>query len=634
MQDIQPPKKGKIEKLTQRLYSPNEQFSIRERKKLSQKEFNTQADWNDGSISDILESENPKKAINFFGIFAVIAFLFFAGALGYAGLNFFGGGQLISGNDVDISVIGPVSIGGGEELSLDIVVQNNNQTQLETVDLIIEYPEGTKKADDLKTDLTRLREGLGIVSPNSVVKRTHLAALFGEEGTEKQIEITVEYRLPGSNAIFEKKKVFDIVLQSSPIRLRVNAVKEITPNQELVFDVELGSNSNQVLENVMLVVKYPFGFVLEDSDFETFDGNNVWLFKELRPQEKIKFKIKGRLEGQNTEERVFNFEAGIQDDSSLGELGVIFTKLPKAVTISRPFLDLKLAIDGDVRSDVVKTGAEQIDGKLTYTNNTDTTIQDAHVTLTFNGAVLDKESVRVSDGFYRSGDNSIVWDRNNNEGLREILAGSTGSLSFSFRSKPLANLSSVFKNPEIIIDVVGTGRRVGENNVSEEISSNSFKRIQFASNVLVNSETRYVAGAIPPKVDNQTSYAVVVSIQNSSADISNARVTTVLPNYVRWDNVVSAGPGKISFDPVSREVRWDVAKVPAHAGYTIGKYQISFQVTLTPSVSQKGVSPELTGQFNFSGMDTFVERNIQSGAEAATTNVSGGDTFFDSRVVD
>ena len=64
-------------------------------------------------------------------------------------------------------------------------------------------------------------------------------------------------------AVILKEKTFDLILQSSPIRLRVETVKEITPSQELLFEVELASNSNQTLENVMVVADYPFGFALE-----------------------------------------------------------------------------------------------------------------------------------------------------------------------------------------------------------------------------------------------------------------------------------------------------------------------------------------------------------------------------------
>jgi len=628
-----PPKDlDKIENLKNKLYSPNQSFSVKNRKIIHKKEHETQNDWDDGKLEDKLKEYKPKKRINFFGIMLIFAAIFFVGALGYASLTFFGGSQVVSGNDVDISVIGPISIGGGDELVLDIIVQNNNQIQLETVDVVIEYPNGTKKADDLKTDLPRLREGLGIVAPNSVVRKTYSAALFGEEGSEEEIEVRVEYRLPGSSAIFEKSKIFSVVLQSSPIRLTVDTVKEITPNQELIFNVALTSNSNQVLSDVLLVADYPFGFTLEDSTFATSLGDNVWYFEKIDPQEKIELQIKGRLEGQNNEERVFDFSAGIQDSEIKNELGVVFTSLPRAINISRPFFELNLAIDGDSKTNLVKVGAQQMEGRLLFTNNTNSNIQNAQVILTLTGDVLDESSVSVSDGFYRSQDNTIIWNSSTDDSLEEISAGESGGFSFSFRTESLASKSAVFKNPEIVLDAVATGRRVSEESVSEEIKSTTFKRLQFVSNVIVRTESKSINGPIPPAVDQETTYDIDLSVLNSSNTVNNSRMTTILPNYVKWNNVVSAGSA-ISFDPVSRLVEWNIGNLDPHAGYTTAKKSASFQVVLTPSISQVGNSPALTGNINFSGSDEFTKTAVETVSVPATTNVETGDSFFDSRVV-
>ena len=82
-------------------------------------------------------------------------------ALGFAFSKFFLGNNVVSGNNIDILVSGPVSIAGGEVLPLDIEVKNNNNIDLNTVDLRVEYPAGTKSADDQSVDLPRYSETLG-----------------------------------------------------------------------------------------------------------------------------------------------------------------------------------------------------------------------------------------------------------------------------------------------------------------------------------------------------------------------------------------------------------------------------------------------------------------------------------------
>lgn len=641
MADITPPngKTSKIEALQSRLDSPSQNFGIRKRKILKQKEYSTQTNWDDGGLGEKLDNYTQgEKKLNVFMIFFVLAAIFFVGAAGYGLLTFLGGNQNISGNDVDISIIGPVAIGGGEELTLDIIVQNNNQTQLETVDLVIEYPNGTKKSDDLKTDLPRVREGLGILNPNSVVKTTHSATLFGEEGVEKQIVVLVEYRIPGSNAIFQKRKEFDVILQSSPIRLTVDTVKEITPNQELVFKVGISSNGTQTLENIMIVADYPFGFTLENSNFETFDDDNVWLFKELKPQEDIILEIVGRLEGQNKEERVFKFNAGIADQDIPNELGVVFTTLPKAVTISKPFLELQLSIDGDMNANVVREGGKQIQGRILYKNNTETNIQIGKIIITVDGEVLEESSMFVSDGFYRSQDNTIIWDQNSVSDLSEIITGNSGALNFSFRTKTLANSSGVFKNPEITLSAIVTGRRISEDPVPEEIVSTTFKRIQFISDIAMTGQAMYSTGPftdtgpIPPKANTDTTYTVNLTLSNSSNEVQKGRATTILPNYVKWNNKTS-GDGNIIYDPVSRTVEWDVGTIAPHVGFTTAKKSAFFQVTVTPSITQLGNSPALIGDVTFTGYDIFTQRNVEEKLTPVSINLIGR-AFGDNRVVE
>lgn len=640
MEDITPPDQNnsRIEELQKKLYSPNVHFEIKPRKKLRSRDFNTQNDWNDGSLEEKLQAyEEPKRKFNFFMLFFVMALIFFLGALGFAAFNFYGGTKSVSGNDVDISVIGPVAIGGGDELTLDVIIQNNNPSQLETVDLVVEYPDGTKSSEDLRTDLPRVREGLGIIEPNSVVKRSVSAALFGGEGEEKKISVSVEYRLPGGNAIFEKKKEFNVVLQSSPIRLTVDSVKEITSNQELEFNVKLNSNSTETLNNIMVNVDYPFGFTLVDADFETFDKDNTWLFKELRPQEEIVLKIKGRLEGQNQEERVFNFKAGIQDEEIKNELGIVFTTLPKAVTISRPFLELKLAVDGDTSANLVRAGEQQIQGSINYLNNTATNIRDARIVVKLTGDVLNESSMFVSEGFYRSQDNTIIWDRTTTNKLEEIESGNSGTLAFSFRTKDLATLDTVFKNPEITMDALITGRRVSESPVPEEIESTTFKRIQFVSDVDLYAETLYGqgpftnTGPIPPKVNSETTYTIKLEVENSSNLVEKGRIFTSLPNYVKWNNKFS-GDGTVTYDSVSRTIEWNIGDINPHVGFTTPRKTAYIQVTLTPSVTQVSQSPALTSQIRFTGYDTFTNSNIEKFLEAITINVDGLD-YNDNRVV-
>ncbi|MEY2640696.1 MAG: hypothetical protein RL150_89 [Candidatus Parcubacteria bacterium] len=608
-------KASRVERLQQKLYSPNAHFEMKPRKELHTVPNQLQPGWQDTSINDFADTV-PKGGLSLFAKLAIAAFVFFIGALGYAYMVFMAPGATAN-KDVEVTVVSPVAIGGGEELTLDVLVENKGSVPIYTVDLVIEYPDGTKSSQDLKTDLPRIRDGIGDIMPGQVVRASYDAALFGAEGDSKKIDVRVEYRLPDSTAIFEQHKEVTVALRSAPIRLLVESVKEITSQQELTFNVTVSSNSSQELKNVLVEAQYPFGFTVTEATRQPSKGNNQWSFETLRPQEQITFRVTGRLDGQNKEERVFRFNAGVAEEEDKTKLGVAFTSVERGVTITQPFLALALAIDGDGSGEVVRTGAKDIDGRLTYTNNTDAAITDARITLKLDGDVLDDTSVQVAGGFYSSADNTITWDGANNVALRNIPIGAKETLLFRFASKPLASRAAVFKNPEIIVDASVSGRRLSEDAVPEDVRSSTVTRVKFASAVVLTPVVSFTnggpftnTGPMPPRVEQDTTYTVTLNLTNSSNLLTDSTLTAYLPAYVRWNNQVSPSSENVTFDPVTRLITWKLGDVREHTGFITPARSAAIQLTFKPSASQIGATPVLLTNVTFDGDDSFTGKPI------------------------
>ena len=65
-----------------------------------------------------------------------------------------------------------------------------------------------------------------------------------------------------------------------------------------------------------------------------------------------------------------------------------------------------------------------------------------------------------------------------------------------------------------------------------------------------------------------------------------------------------------SFDSASREIVWSVGDILAGTGVTGDPVSLSFQVSLTPSSSQKGSVAQLIGQVQISGENQFTNTTI------------------------
>ncbi|MCR4275840.1 MAG: hypothetical protein NUV90_00420, partial [Candidatus Parcubacteria bacterium] len=64
-----------------------------------------------------------------------------------------------------------------------------------------------------------------------------------------------------------------------------------------------------------------------------------------------------------------------------------------------------------------------------------------------------------------------------------------------------------------------------------------------------------------------------------------------------------------------------------------GSAQGTFQVSLTPSTSQKGLAPALTGPVSFSGYDRFAGVQISATADPVTTETKGDPGYVSTNAV-
>jgi hypothetical protein len=271
------PKRERISKLQEGLYSRGGQdITKSDRPAFSPHRENLvtpSTPWKEDPIlTEGLKEEyvEPKK-MSFFTKIFLASIAFFLVASGIAVYVLSGGFNVISSKNVDISVQGLISIAAGEELSLDIIVANNNSAALEQGELFVEYPPGTRTASDLTKELTREKVLIENIPAGRSVTKTVKAVLFGEKDSAKQIKIALDYKAHGSNASFSKEKTYDIAIKSSPVLMEVSAPKEVNAGQDITLTVNITSNSAIPVKNLLLRAEYPFGFNFKIST----TGNSV-----------------------------------------------------------------------------------------------------------------------------------------------------------------------------------------------------------------------------------------------------------------------------------------------------------------------------------------------------------------------
>jgi len=617
----------RIEALSQKLYSPH-MPSIQDDNKrhLKSESYKTHDDWKETQDTNMNYARGRKKqSLSLLGKLFTASLLFFVIALGISVYLILSGTNVVSSDNVAIDVLGPITLEGGDELELQMTIKNNNNVPLEAVALLVEYPIGARFVADSTEEELRYRESLPDIAVGKSEKRTVKTLLFGEEGDEKEVNIILEYRVPGSNAIFSKNTTYTVVTSSAPISISIDSLEEVNAGQEFAVTLEVRSNATEVIENVIVNAEYPFGFDFKDASPSPDVGEHIWQIGDLPPESVRTITIHGTLTAEDKEERVIRFVAGVSDPRDPRSMGTPLLSGNAVFVVTKPFIDIDVALDG-VHTDTVSIdNGAQVRADISWTNNLDTRITNGKVTVYIRGDVFNTQSVQTLKGFFDSNTSSIVWDGQTTDGLSSISAGANGVVSFSFSPIRITeDTLALFEDEEIVLDVVFSGVRT-DGRTQQQVVVESARRIRvksflsFEGKTLFNGSAFINSGPLPPKPNTETTYTIIWEAGNMQNDVTNARIETLLPSYVRYVGQTSPTNENVRFDSSTGKVVWDIGALRRGSGIVSAPRTVSFQVGITPSTSQVGSSPILVGRSTFSARDAFTKDTLQATLQALTT---------------
>jgi hypothetical protein len=271
---------------------------------------------------------------------------------------------------------------------------------------------------------------------------------------------------------------------------------------------------------------------------------------------------------------------------------------------------------------------------VTWQNNLLTPIQDAVIVARLSGMPVDGATIVAPEGFYRSSDSVVLWDKTTTKGtLGNVAAGARGTFAFTFRV-PTSEMLQGIQNPTLTITVNAAGKRVSEDGVPENLQATASQRVAVESDLRVSAQGLYYAnpfgssGPLPPKANTETTYAIVFTITNTTNDIENGKLVATLPPYVRWVGVYSPASEDVEFNQLNSTVTWNVGEVRRGVGLDGSEpRQAAIEIGFTPSTSQIGQDPELIQEIEFTGTDSSTGKDITEEVDAVTTNIVGDPGF-------
>jgi hypothetical protein len=612
--DITPKNRNEqIESLDRDLYDSNKDHGQRDRRKIHSQRIDLNKDFKSDEYDRLLKERNKYKLPTslFKKIFFVVLIFFFT-TLAIAGITLYEGRTVVSEELIALEILGQPFVDGGEELELQVRVQNFNEQALQLPDLVISYPK------DSGEDAERvfLRRSLQDINTKGRVTEEFDITLFGQEGDIREIEAILEYRIEGSSSIFIKQEVHQVIIRSTPTQIAIDAPDTIVRNQNVSIKVDVSSNSTTQVNDTLLRVRYPRGFEYISSSLVPGFSNNTWYFENLGDQRQT-IEIIGRLAALEGQGKSFIFEYGKQSQFNKNEFETIFNALTHTIDIQKSFIDSRIAVNNNNDDQSSIRGGDNIDVRIFYENTLDVALENVVLTANLSGDLYDKSKVNLQNGFYNSSNQTVIFDRTTNDSLALLEPGEEGEFRFTLGGRDLVGSEGVLSNPfaEITLDVEGTT----SNGDREEAFAVAQHRVLANSDISVMPKVQYYEGPfinqgpMPPKVNVPTTYTLVFQVTNSSNEVDDAELTTFLPPYVEWLNIIapSVERTKVSFDPTTRQFKWRLGELRSGLGVgTNQPRQISVQVRIVPSVTQLDKDIALTGDVVLTGTDAFTDTGL------------------------
>lgn len=619
-------RKSKLDKVKDSLYDKYADIHPKKRSSLHPRAVQAQDEWGDDDIKrkarfSKRQVSSKQKTLAWVKRFFMMSLGFFVLAGLFAGFRIFTGGNNSTG-DINITILTQPFVDGGEDLPVTVQIVNNNSSQIETANIIFEYP--TTSFSDGK--IQRERIVLDTIRSGQTAFHDFNVRLFGEEGEERILTAKIEYRAQGSNAIVVKEIQEMVTIRSTPIQVLVEGRDTSIPSQSYTFDLIVNSNATQVTSNLMAKLEYPQGFIFESAEPAPSFDIDTWMLGDIEPGSNRTISITGKINGVSGETKVIRASVGEQDSKHERQISTVYGSQVRQVSLTPSFLDAKIVVDRKTGNRIIIPAAKKTQVSIEWKNTLPVQLQNVKLQAEISGNAYTSSNISNTDGFYDSNSNMITWDPVKNSILKVINPGQQNTFKFNIEPIPLASSDGrIITQPvvDIILRASGTDG-VGKVQSAEVIAS---VQLVVNSDVRLDLKTQHTGGPftnigpIPPVVGQKTEYTLTWQITNSSNNLNDAMVTTRLPSYIDWLGITTPAGEKMTYNESTRELVWNLGQVTAGAGFTKKLREVSFKIAITPSMSQKNQAPQLTESLVFGAEDTYTNGPIRVVRDPHTTRL-------------
>ncbi len=549
-------------------------------------------------------------AIAGFGVYTVIARIFFAGQISNISLEFSKPSQVLV----------------GEPFSVSVSISNYSDNVLKNAKLSLFLPEGIFFVG--RPNGQRISEQVvGDLGPGSINQQSFNLLALEKTDVLRRLEARLTYSFSQtSSAEFQSSASLDLLINQPAVALDVGAPQSVFGAQD--FDVKIAyvNNANHDFKDVHLKISYPPVFKFGRASVAPEGaGNNSWDLGTVPAGGRGSITVSGTIIGSGGSSYAF----GVSVDSAIAGNVYSVASGEASVAISQSPLSLSIGVNNS-STDYVSRLGDTLLYTIEYKNNSNVVMQNVKIQAKLVSQLFDFPKLQTT-GYFDSLSNTILWSPANESQLASVLPQQGGSVTFTIPTKdafPIRLLSDKnytlklqahIESPTVPQDITAektVSIAAIENKVAGKIDLSSAAYWRDAASGILN------AGPYPPRVNQPTQYTVHWKIVNYATDATGVKVSAYLQSGARFTGKVkSVADTAPVYNPNSGLVSWDIPFIPATKGVISAPAEAIFQVEVTPSVIQVGSRVTFVGEATLEWTDSFINRSLVASAPSVDTSL-------------
>lgn len=522
---------------------------------------------------------------------------------------------------IKLEISAPERVEVGEEVEYIVKYKNNGDTRVEEPKLVFEYPEHSITKDGYLRDEVGPEELGEAIYPGQEKTFQFKARLLGKENENKQAKAVLTYRPKNLESRYESKTTFTSIIEKVPLTFEFDFPSKIESDKEIKFQLNYFSYIDYPLSDLGIKVEYPSNFEFKRASPPALE-NTEWTINLLDKSEGGRIEITGEVFGNTGENKIFEAKLGIWQD---GEF-VLLKEASKGIEIIEPSLYISQQINGNPQ--YVANAGDLLHYEIFFKNIGEKALTNLSLVTKLEGEIFDLETLKTFDGVFGPGDNSIIFDWKKVSQLRFLDSQEEGKVEFWLNLKDDWQIDNLEDKNLTIKNKIYLAQQSREE-FTYKVNSKLVveQKGYFQDEVFGNFGN---SGPIPPKIGEKTTYTIIWQIKNYYNALKNVRIKAVLPQQVSLTSKIfpEEQNEKFAFDSNSREIVWNIGDLEAGQGVldSLSIPSIAFQISFTPTVSQKGQTPEIIKEVSIFAEDSWTEELLESNNESINTSLPDDET--------